>query len=177
MHSTRCAADELSAELDRISAITPGALQNFRALLTTGKMGAPSSNLAQSKALIGLAMAVAQRCDCCIDRQARCAVISRIDRGQIVTAIRRAILMADGPALAYGAHALTTFDKLSAQSIGRSKQPCTDESRQPLTDKPEEQPCFTAQTASGQSDVNQRSGNMAYGCEKRSHRHYTVGRC
>lgn len=130
MHPSRRAADELCEGLDRLSAHTPGGLANFQALLTNLSRGNPACSPVQSKALIGVAMAVAQRCDCCIDRQIKCAVGSRIDRDQIVFTIRRAILMADGPALAYGAHALAKFDDLSAQSRGAPKSPAAEGSPQ-----------------------------------------------
>ncbi len=121
MNPTSAAVDELCAGLKQMSKTAPGGLQNFQALLGSVKPGSSPGNLAQSKALIGLAMAVAQRCNCCIDLQSRCAAASRIDRIQVVAAIRRAILMADGPALAYGANALTQFDRLRADSGAKSR--------------------------------------------------------
>lgn len=114
-HPNRDAAEELAAGLGRLSAAEPGGLQSFQALLKNIGPGSSACSLSQPKALIGLAMAVAQRCDCCIDRQTRRAVSSRADRVQIFGVIRRATLMADGPALA-------PFDRLSAQSRGAAPQ-------------------------------------------------------
>lgn len=149
-HPSRDAAEESGAGLDRLWTAEPRGLQSFQALLKSAGPGSSACTLAQSKALIGLAMAVAQRCDCRIDRQTRGAVSSRADRVQIIGVIRRAIHMADGPALAYGAHALASFDRLSAQWRGAAPQSET----KPLTHAaPQAAPpreIFSAMTASRQ---------------------------
>lgn len=63
------------------------------------------------KEIIALTIAVVVRCEPCIAHHARSAVEAGIDRKQLVEALGVAVLMAGGPAVAYGVKALEAVDQ------------------------------------------------------------------
>ena len=123
------AAEEISAGLDWIMDIAPGAARSFRALLASSMADAAASDPAKAQALLALAMAAAGRCEECVARHARSAAATGARRDEVIAMLQRAVLMSDGPAAVYAADALAQFDAakqdagLAEPDEARAQQP------------------------------------------------------
>jgi AhpD family alkylhydroperoxidase len=95
--------------LEQLAKEHPEAMKGFQTLgQAVMKPGALDT---KTKELIGLALAVAARCDACIAGHTRNAIESGATKEEIIEALGVTILMGGGPSLAYSTHALEAMEQ------------------------------------------------------------------
>jgi AhpD family alkylhydroperoxidase len=107
---------EYQAELDQLMRDLHGAIpetmrgfgQLHNGAINRGELGE------KTKELIALGIAIAVRCDGCISYHVKAALKAGATREEIAEAIGVAILMGGGPAVMYGAEALSAVDQFQA---------------------------------------------------------------
>ncbi len=67
----------------------------------------------RTKELIAVGIAVAIRCECCLDHHVRLAIETGVTRGEFIEALEVAVLMGGGASTHYGALALEAYDEIS----------------------------------------------------------------
>jgi alkylhydroperoxidase/carboxymuconolactone decarboxylase family protein YurZ len=110
------AADELAVGLDWIGEVAPGAALSFRALVASTLGEGRKAPTSKGRALLSLALATTGCCECCVDRQTRAAAIAGASRDEVIATLQRAVMIADGAAMAVGAASLALFDELMCGS-------------------------------------------------------------
>jgi AhpD family alkylhydroperoxidase len=113
------AADELAVGLDWIGELAPGAALSFRALVASTVGDGREAPTPKGRALLNLALATAGRCECCVERQTRAAAKAGASRDEVIATLQRAVMIADGAAMAVGAGSLALFDDLTCGSPAR----------------------------------------------------------
>lgn len=97
---------ELTSALMQESKATVGAfMQLHHAAMGEGAVSV------KNKELIALGIAIAARCDGCIGAHVQAAVKAGVTKQEIVECINVAVLMGGGPALVYGAQALSAAEE------------------------------------------------------------------
>lgn len=104
--------DELLAGLRRLYSKLPGPMAGFNSLHT--KSIADGALPRVVKELMALAIGITTHCEGCIAFHVHDALKAGATRAQVEETIGVAIMMGGGPALVYGADALTALDQFEA---------------------------------------------------------------
>lgn len=104
--------DELLSGLRRLYAKLPGPMAGFNALHTRSIEDGALPRV--MKELMALAIGIAGHCEGCIAYHVHDALKAGATRAQVEETIGVAIMMGGGPALVYGADALTALDQFEA---------------------------------------------------------------
>ena len=104
-------AKEVDGRAAALFKAAPDTMRAYRGLMeAVNKDGALDS---KTKELMALAIAIATRCEGCINYHTREAIKKGANREEAVETISIAVEMGGGPATVYGALALEAFDQLS----------------------------------------------------------------
>lgn len=106
---------EMRAEIRAMNKLIPDAAAGFGQLSKAVKENGPLS--VQQKEWVALGMAIAQRCEPCINFHVEALMKSGGTREELGDILGMAIQMGGGPALMYAAHALAAWDELAAPAL------------------------------------------------------------
>ena len=106
IHQTR-------GELRALNKLIPDATQGFATLSKAVKDAGPLS--LKEKEYVALGIAVAQRCEPCINFHVEALMKAGATREELGGALAMAVQMGGGPALMYAASALACWDELAAK--------------------------------------------------------------
>lgn len=94
-----------------LGAAIPNEMKAFRAL--SGEVFKEGALSVKEKEFVTLGIAIAIRCEGCIEAHVRNLVNLKATREEIAEVISVAVLMGGGPSTVYGGKALEAFDQLS----------------------------------------------------------------
>lgn len=104
--------DEMRAELRVLNRAVPAAMGGFSTLSKAVKDNGPLS--VKEKEYVALGMAVALRCEPCINFHVEALMKAGATREELGDVLAMAIQMGGGPAVMYAGHALACWDELAA---------------------------------------------------------------
>lgn len=105
----------MRAEIRAMNKLVPDAAAGFAQLSKAVKDNGPLS--VRQKEWVALGMAIAQRCEPCINFHVEALMKAGGTRAELGDIIGMAIQMGGGPALMYAAHALAAWDELAAPAM------------------------------------------------------------
>ncbi|SPH16915.1 hypothetical protein DEA8626_00429 [Defluviimonas aquaemixtae] len=111
--SYRNEIDRTRAELRALHKAIPAAAGAFGALSNAVKENGPLS--VKEKEYVALGMAVALRCEPCIDFHVEALMKAGATREELGDVLAMAVQMGGGPTLMYSARALACWDELAAE--------------------------------------------------------------
>lgn len=106
---------DMRTEIRAMNKLIPEAAAGFGQLSKAVKENGPLS--VRQKEWVALGMAIAQRCEPCINFHVEALMKSGGTREELGDILGMAIQMGGGPALMYAAHALAAWDELSAPAL------------------------------------------------------------
>lgn len=106
---------DMRAEIRAMNKLIPDAAAGFGQLSKAVKENGPLS--VRQKEWIALGMAIAQRCEPCINFHVEALMKAGGTREELGDILGMAIQMGGGPALMYAAHALAAWDELAQPAI------------------------------------------------------------
>jgi AhpD family alkylhydroperoxidase len=106
--------EQLKVLIGRLGEEIPKTMSGFGALHKGATQ--PGAVDTKTKELIALGIAVAVRCDGCIAFHVHDAIEAGATRAEILEAVGVAVLMGGGPALMYGAEALSALDQFQPET-------------------------------------------------------------
>lgn len=106
---------EMRAEIRAMNKLIPDAAAGFGQLSKAVKENGPLS--VRQKEWVALGMAIAQRCEPCINFHVEALMKAGGTREELGDILGMAIQMGGGPALMYAAHALAAWDELAAPAL------------------------------------------------------------
>ena len=112
MTDLKSAAEDVTADLNRLARTTPHSGAAFSALLAS-VLNKQALTAPGARALAGAALSIATRCESCARRHAHEAARAGVSRAAFKLALQRGVLMAHGPAAVHAAQALVDFDAAS----------------------------------------------------------------
>jgi AhpD family alkylhydroperoxidase len=104
--------DDMRAELRVLNRAVPAAMGGFSTLSKAVKDNGPLS--VKEKEYVALGMAVALRCEPCINFHVEALMKAGATREELGDVLAMAIQMGGGPAVMYAGHALSCWDELAA---------------------------------------------------------------
>lgn len=104
--------DDMRAELRVLNRAVPAAMGGFSTLSKAVKDNGPLS--VKAKEYVALGMAVALRCEPCINFHVEALMKAGATREELGDVLAMAIQMGGGPAVMYAGHALACWDELAA---------------------------------------------------------------
>ncbi len=104
--------DDMRAELRALNRAVPAAMGGFSTLSKAVKDNGPLS--VKEKEYVALGMAVALRCEPCINFHVEALMKAGATREELGDVLAMAIQMGGGPAVMYAGHALACWDELAA---------------------------------------------------------------
>ncbi|MCV2870176.1 carboxymuconolactone decarboxylase family protein [Defluviimonas sp. WL0002] len=104
--------DEMRGELRVLNKAVPAAMGGFAALSKAVKDNGPLS--VKEKEYVALGMAVALRCEPCINFHVEALMKAGATREELGDVLAMAVQMSGGPGVMYAAHALACWDELAA---------------------------------------------------------------
>ncbi|MCB2110089.1 carboxymuconolactone decarboxylase family protein [Albidovulum sp.] len=104
--------EEMRGELRELYKLAPAATQGFGTLSKAVKENGALS--LKEKEYVALAMAVALRCEPCINFHVEALMKTGASREELGDVLAMAIQMGGGPGLMYAGHALACWDELAA---------------------------------------------------------------
>ncbi len=105
--------DEMRGELRVLNRTIPEAMGGFAQLSKAVKDSGPLS--VKEKEYVALGMAVALRCEPCINFHVEALMKAGASRDELGDVLAMAIQMGGGPAVMYAGHALACWDELAAK--------------------------------------------------------------
>ena len=105
--------DEMRGELRVLNRTIPEAMGGFAPLSKAVKDSGPLS--VKEKEYVALGMAVALRCEPCINFHVEALMKAGASRDELGDVLAMAIQMGGGPAVMYAGHALACWDELAAK--------------------------------------------------------------
>lgn len=109
----------ISANTARLREGIPAVMQGFGAMSQAAS--SPGVLDKKTKELIGMALAVAARCDPCIGFHARTLVRLGVTTEELMEALGMCVYMGGGPNLMYSAKALSAFEEFGGRSATDSE--------------------------------------------------------
>jgi AhpD family alkylhydroperoxidase len=106
---------DMRAEIRAMNKLIPEAAAGFGQLSRAVKENGPLS--VRQKEWVALGMAIAQRCEPCINFHVEALMKAGGTREELGDILGMAIQMGGGPALMYAAHALASWDELAAPAM------------------------------------------------------------
>ncbi|MCT8330697.1 carboxymuconolactone decarboxylase family protein [Albidovulum sediminis] len=104
--------DDMRAELRVLNRAVPAAMVGFSTLSKAVKDNGPLS--VKEKEYVALGMAVALRCEPCINFHVEALMKAGATREELGDVLAMAIQMGGGPAVMYAGHAIACWDELAA---------------------------------------------------------------
>jgi AhpD family alkylhydroperoxidase len=108
----RAKITEMRGEIRAMNKLIPQTAAGFGDLSKAVKDNGPLS--AKEKEYIALGIAIAQRCEPCVNFHIEALMRTGATREELGDVLGMSIQMGGGPALMYAAHALAAWDELSA---------------------------------------------------------------